>query len=363
MKITFFLPDFKGGGAQNMVINMANEFAARGHETSILTINKSGPYANKVAGNVKLVSLGKDRTAQAFFALRKYLQQQKPDIVLSALFHINIMLLLARLSLPGIKTKIIVTERNHFSARVKYSDRALDKIFPVLVFLFYRFADKVIGISQGVAEDIRKTATLPERKVTWIHNPVVSAETLKALESDIPLPWHDGAPVIVTSGRLVPQKDYPTLLDAFALLLKRQDCRLLILGDGPLRQQLETRTKTLGIKDNVHFSGFVDNPVAPMKSARLFVGCSRWEGFCNVIVEALLCGLPVVFTDCPSGPAEILENGKYGTLVPVGDTVALAAAMEAVLQNSSDPEKQKSRALDFTVKKICDKYEEVMNAL
>lgn len=362
MKITFFIPDFKGGGAQNMIINMANEFARRDHLVTILTINKSGPFADRIDPAVTVTSLEKERTAQAFFELRKYLKGHQPDIVLSALFHVNILLLLAKITTPGIKSKIIVTERNHFSARVKNSDKSMDKLFPLLVLLFYRFADKVIGISKGVADDIRKIAKLPEHKVTWIHNPVVAESEIKALESHADLPWTDGS-VIVTSGRLVPQKDYPTMLQAFAKLAEIQKAYLLIIGDGPQRLALEKAARELGIGDKIHFAGFVDNPIAHMKRADLFVITSRWEGFCNVIVEALLCGLPVVATDCPSGPAEILEDGKYGTLVPVGDVNALAAAMAQTLDTSHDPERQKQRAMDFTVEKICNRYEEVMKAL
>ncbi|MCB9991209.1 MAG: glycosyltransferase [Rhodospirillales bacterium] len=365
MEIAFFIPDFKGGGAQRMIVNMANEFARRDHNTTLLLLNRDGPYQDKVSHNVKITSFEKDRAFKAFFRLRRYLKENRPDVVISALFHVNVLLVLARLSLPGLNTKIIVTERNHFSMRVKNSDRALDKLFPPLVFLLYRFADKVIGISKGVADDIRQSARLPEDKVDWIHNPVVTADTLEELKKTIKKPWfeHGTEPVIVTSGRLVPQKDYETLFRAMAELVKTRKARLLILGTGPLREKLGEFARDLNIREYIHFAGFVENPLPYMKKADLFVMSSHWEGFCNVIVEALLCGLPIVATDCPSGPAEILDNGTYGTLVPVGDYEALAAAMAAALDAGHDPKRQKRRAMDFTVEHICNQYLNVIESL
>ena len=348
-----------------MIVNMANEFARREHKISLIVLHQDGPYRDRVSPAVEIVSLDKDRAGKAFFALRNCLLERQPEIVVSALFHVNVLLLLVRLSLWRKRPKIIVTERNHFSMRVKYSDRFIDKLFPPLVFLLYRFADKVVGISRGVADDIRKVARLPETRADWIHNPVVAPATLEALKETAADPWFEQGdePVIVTSGRLVPQKDYDTLFRAMAELLKRRKARLLILGTGPLQEQLETLAQDLNIRDHIHFAGFVENPLAYMKRAQLFVMSSHWEGFCNVIVEALLCGLPVVATDCPSGPAEILDGGKYGTLVPVGGYEALAAAMAKALDAPHDPERQIRRAMDFTVEKICDQYEKLAESM
>lgn len=345
-----------------MIVNMANEFVRRNHNVTILVVQNVGPYAENVDKGVQVVDLNKDRTALTLPALRQYLAANNPDIFLSALFHVNILAMLAKIFTFGLKTKFIVTERNQLSLRTRNSEHKRDRLVPFLVFLLYRFADKVIGISKGVAGDVRQTAKLNEEKIGWIHNPVVSAQVLDQLEQNTDDPWFDESddPVIVTSGRLVPQKDYETFFLAFKKLLESKKARLLILGDGALKDELTQRTEQLGITDHVCFKGFVDSPLPYMKRAQLFAITSRWEGFCNVIVEALLCGLPIVSTDCPSGPAEILEDGKFGALCPVGDMDALAKAMEEALEKPIDPEIQKKRAMDFTVQKICDQYEALM---
>ncbi len=359
MKITFFIPDLAGGGAQRMLINMANEFSGRNYRVTLLVVKEFGPYLSLIDNRVTLVSLNKDRSFLALPALVRYLRKNQPDIFLSAMFYINVLAIFAKLLTLGLKTKVIITERNFFSLRTKASNNTRDKFFPILVYIFYRFADKVVTISKGVKDDICKVANLPQNKVTWIHNPVVTPQMHALLKKEPNDDWFETvtAPILVTSGRLVPQKDHVTLFYAFAKLIEKKEAHLLILGDGELCSELKALAQKLKISNNVYFKGFVENPLSYMKKADLFVLSSRWEGFGNVLVEALLCKLPIVATDCQAGPAEILSNGKYGTLVPVGDVKALASAMLNSLESTHDKNKQKERALYFTVDKICDQYE------
>ncbi len=368
MKLTFFLQDFKGGGAQHMIVNTANEFAARGHDVVLLVVNDDGPHKDRVAETVRIENLGKNRSLAAIGAIAAYIYRQKPDVFVSAMTHSNIVAILSRLLVPRSGTRLVVTERTFLSRHIEETPSLRDKAFVYAVKIFYRFADKVIGISRGVADDIQGLAHLKPEKTSYIYNPVITSQMQQEYAEDLPaLRDMQGQALIVTSGRLSFEKDQATLLRAFARVCAERDAKLLILGDGPLKQDLKDISATLGIADNVCFAGFVKNSLAYMKQADLFVITSLYEGFCNVIVEALYCGLPVVSTDAPSGPREILQNGVYGAIVPVGDSKALADAMLAALSKAENPEvemeKQRRRAQDFTVTKICDQYEALFTEL
>ncbi len=355
MRIAFLLPDLRGGGAQHMIINMADEFAARGHDVTLLIIENVGPYKHKIRDGIRLECFNCSRASEALSPLAGYLRRNRPEVLYAAMTYMNLLAVMARFLSGSFKTAVVISERNFYSLNANQDGSAPSFLQKFTVGLLYPFADKIVGISQGVAEDIKKYLYSGRAKVTWIHNPVVTEETHKLLaqDSNIDVP----GPVIVTSGRLVPQKDQKTLFKAFARLLKTRAANLVILGQGPLQGELEVLAATLGISEHVHFMGFIENPVAVMKKADVFALSSAWEGFGNVIVEALLCGLPVVSTDCPAGPAEILENGRYGFLVPVGDDDKLSAALETALSSKPDPQAQKKRAMDFSVQKICDQYE------
>jgi glycosyltransferase involved in cell wall biosynthesis len=286
-------------------------------------------------------------------ALRQYLKKIQPDILLSALTHVNVAAMIASVRL-GLPTKIILTERNFFSTTNAKADAVSRIVMPCLLKCLYNKADKIVGISKGVIDDISRVSSISADKAAWIHNPVVTPE-MEAMV--FPAKVAKDVPVIITSGRLVEQKDHATLLKTFAKLFKNKPAKLIILGEGPLDAELKLLAKTLGIAEHVDFKGYVESPWVDMAQADLFVISSRWEGFCNVIVEAMLAGLPIVSTDCSSGPAEILEDGHYGTLVPVGDDGRLLEAMLRALDTPVDSARQRQRAMAFTVQKICDQYE------
>ncbi|ELZ36066.1 glycosyl transferase family protein [Halorubrum saccharovorum DSM 1137] len=194
--------------------------------------------------------------------------------------------------------------------------------------------------------------------MTVIHNPAYSKGISEKATERVSHPWFqsDEPPVILGVGSLTPQKDFPTLVRAFNRLRSQQDARLVILGEGDRREELESLIQRYGIGDSVDLPGFVDNPFKYMKQADVFVLSSRWEGFGNVIVEAMACGTPIVSTNCPSGPAEILQNGKYGQLVRTGDPEALAAAVQATLAEPPAPDPLIERAKEFSVERVADKY-------
>ncbi len=364
-KVAFLLPNFGGGGAESMIVRLANAFAARGYEVELAVFRAEGPNLAAVSPTVRVVSLDVTLWPLAPLAIRRYLSRERPGLLISALFHVNIFALAARLLLPLTRTRFIVTERNMLSVHVRYSKRKTRHFFFLAARILYRFADKVVGVSKGVADDIQRIARLPDDKVTWIYNPSASPEVLARAKAVADDPWFEGAkpPVIVNVGRLEPQKDQHNLLKAFAKLPEAQRGSLLILGQGSLQDELERLARDLGIEAQVRFAGYIDDPLPYMRSADLYVMSSLYEGFPNVLIEALLCGLPIVSTDCPSGPGEILGANEFGTLVARSDPDAMAVAIVRTLASPPDPERQRARALDFTVERCAESFETLARQL
>ena len=362
MHIAFVIPDVKGGGAQKMMINLANEFAARNFRVDLVLFNKEGTYLDNINDNVTIHNFNKPRTAASISSLKNYIKQEEPDILISALFHVNIATIIARLLCGKTKTRLIVSERNHLSCRLSEMPFLQRFLLMRSVKFLYPYADKIIGISEGVRKDLLELIKPKERSfIKTIYNPVITEEFDQMLEQEVRSVFKDDDSLkLVTSGRLVLQKDYPTLLKALAIYNEKYgSAQLAILGDGILKQEMEILAKTLNVSDKVYFLGFVENSLAHMRQADMFVISSAWEGFCNVIVEALYCGLKVVSTDCRSGPAEILEYGQYGGLVDVGDAHEFASRIDDINREEYYPDHQKRRALEFTAPKKADEFLEV----
>jgi glycosyltransferase involved in cell wall biosynthesis len=205
-------------------------------------------------------------------------------------------------------------------------------MMPALARRFFPSADYIVGVSAGVADDLREQIGLPSERVRVVFNPIITPDIAVEAAEPVGHPWFsDGGPVLVAAGRLRPQKDFPTLLRAVALVRDRRPVRLVLLGEGPDRAELEALVDRLGLGGIVDLPGNTDNPYAYFAKCTAYVLSSRWEGLPTVLIEALACGSPIVSTDCPSGPREILDGGSYGVLVPVGDVEALAAAIERAL--------------------------------
>ena len=357
MHLALIIPDVRGGGAQKMMINLANEFVAKGHQLDLVLINKTGSYIDLIDSRVNIINLKKSRTLFSILKLAGYLRTKNPDIILSALFHVNLAVILAKGFSFKSNTKVILSERNHLSLRLSEMGIVNRLLLKSGVRFLYPFADRIIAISDGVKNDLRKIIK-NKAHIQTIYNPVVTKrfelQAIQEVESIFP----EGCGLkLITSGRLVVQKDYPTLLRALSFYRKNYGmAHLVILGEGTLLQELESFTEQLKINENVSFLGFVDNPLAYMKQADIFVISSAWEGFCNVIVEALYVGRKVVSTDCESGPAEILCNGQFGELAKVKDPVDIAKKIHHVVQKYYDPKKQKSRALEFTSEKKSQEF-------
>ena len=256
--------------------------------------------------------------------------------MLSALHYPCEIALLAK-RIARVSTKIVVSEHNHLSLEAKRIPQLSVRLSPLAARLLYPLADGIVSVSQGVKEDLVKVTNLPKKRIDLIYNPVITPELFVKAREKVNHPWFqpEEPPVILAVGRLHQQKDYPTLLRAFVRVRQIRPCRFVILGEGPEKDNLNNLINELGIQKDVRMLGFVDNPYAYMVSSRVFVLSSAWEGFGKVVAEALAVGTPVVSANCDSGPAEILKNGKYGELIPVGDTKAMAEAILTVLAGNT----------------------------
>lgn len=361
--MALFLPSLRGGGAERVMVNLARGFAERGLEVDLVLARAEGTYLSQVPPGVRVVDLRAPRVMASLPVLLRYLRRERPEAILSALDHANIVAIWAR-KLARVRCRLVVSVHSTLSRATVNASTSRGRLMPSLTRMFYPWADAVVAVSQGVAEDLAKTTGLPRERIQVIYNPVVTPELLEKAREPLNHPWFEPGqpPVILSVGRLTMAKDYPTLIRAFALVRAERTARLMILGEGEERSKLESLVRELGLEADVSLPGFVDNPYAYMARAAVFVLSSAWEGFGNVLVEAMAVGTPVVSTDCPSGPAEILEGGRWGRLTPVSDDSALAAAIIANLKEGpKDPKGLRCRARTFSLDNIVEKYLEVLN--
>ncbi|HNS59257.1 MAG TPA: glycosyltransferase [Nitrosomonas europaea] len=365
MHIAIYLPSLRGGGAERAMATLANGFADRGLKVDLVLVRAEGPYLSEVSPGVRIVDLQSNRVLTSLPGLVRYLRRERPQAMLSALNHANVIAVVARM-LAGVPARLVVSERNNVSLSGSSSKNLRSRVVLHMMRWAYRKTDGVTAVSGGVADDLANAINLPRDRISVIFNPVVTPELIEKSRMPLKHPWlgEGKPPVILGVGRLTPQKDFVTLIRAFAQVRTVRNCRLVILGEGELRAELEQLVASLGVQDNVQLPGFADNPFAWMSRVRLFVLSSRWEGLPNVLIQAMACGAAVVSTDCPSGPDEILEGGKWGRLVPVGDEEALAEAMVTLLEM---PENQLSdvrqRAGGFRPELAVDAYLKILRSM
>lgn len=336
--LALFVPSLRGGGAQRVMLALARGFAEQGHTTDLLLARAEGPFLAELPRSVHLLDLDAQRVLCALPRLVTYLRRERPEVMVSALEHANVVALWAK-RLARVSTRVVVTQHNALSVSAgRWADRR-GHLLPSLVKRSYHWADAIVAVSNGVADDLAQLMQVPRGRIRVIYNPVVTPDLREKAQAPLEHPWFGpGAPpVLLGVGRLSPQKDFSTLIQAFAQVRKERRTRLLILGEGPERPRLEAMVTRLGLEQDVGLPGFVENPYPYMTRAALFVLSSRWEGLGIVLVEALYCGALLVATDCPHGPREILEHGRYGRLVPVGDIGALAQAIDFALCGEAQP--------------------------
>lgn len=374
--IALFVANLSGGGAQRRTLTLAHAFAARGHRVHLVVVRSDGSLQSALSPCIQLVrlesrlfrlpvvrSIRRLQVGASMLALARYLQQERPDVLLAAASHVNLAAAWAcRLARTG--TRLVLRVSNHLSRSAWNWKRLPRPLLPVFARLFYPWADAIIAVSEDVAHDLSRVTGIPHERIATIPNPVVTPELEEKARAPLDHPWYRPSqpPVILGVGRLATQKDFPTLLRAFARLRSRRPVRLVILGDGKgdRRARLAALAQQLEIADDVELPGWVENPYPYMARSAAFVLSSAWEGLPGALIEAMACGCPVVSTDCPGGAAEILDGGAYGPLVPVGDDTALAAAVEVVLDRPPDRERLRERARCYSVECAAEHYLDVL---
>lgn len=358
-RISIFLPSLNGGGAERVMVTLANGFAARGYAVDLVLASAQGPYLGDVSPDVRIVDLQAGRVIKALVPLARHLRRTRPAALLSAMNHANVVAALAH-RWSGVPSRLALSEHTTISVEAQRERSVAGRMVYALVPWVYRWTGGIIAVSQAAARDLEQFAHLPAGAVRAIYNPF-DLQRIHRMAYDEPRhPWlaPGQPPVVLAIGRLTEAKDFLTLIRAFAQSRLRGNARLLILGEGPLRSALLAEAAACGLtEEDFQMPGFVDNPYAFLARAGVFVLSSRWEGLPGVLIEAMACGTPVVSTDCPSGPNEILEGGRWGRLVPVGDSAALANAIDAVLSSERNalPDVRR-RAADFDQERAIDAY-------
>ena len=358
-RIAIFFHDLGIGGAERVMLQLAQGFIEAGHPVDLVLARAEGLLLAEVPSGVQIHDLKTRSPWRVFIKLIRYLRRERPRVLLSPFEVTSVIAILAK-KISGVATRVVIRVSVHLS-RNKRTSKWKKILERLVVSRLYPFADGIITVSDGVAEDFALYTGIPRERIKIIYNPVVSDELVRSAEQPVHHRFFtEKYPVILGVGRFTEQKDFPTLIKAFDVLRKKIPSRLMILGDGEQRPYLEELIRSSGLQDLVDLPGFDMNPFAFMKKASVFVLSSKWEGLPGVLIQALACGCPVVSTDCLSGPAEILKNGQYGTLVPVGDVEAIAAAMEAIL--TGDIRKPPKEWLDqFTIGAVIPQYKAVFD--
>jgi glycosyltransferase involved in cell wall biosynthesis len=354
-RVALLLGALTAGGVERVMLNLAEAFCERKLRVDLVVTRAEGEYAGRVPAGVRVFDLRAKRVLAAIPALVRYLRSAHPDAILSAQKHVNCIAVGAR-ELAGLDTRLLLSIHSNLSQNTKNATTITERLLPTVMRWCYPRADRVVAVSRGVAEDLAAQLGFRPESIDVVHNPVVKQELPEQADRPVSHSWfRTGAPpVILGVGRLTPAKDFGTLIRAFARVRKRFDHRLVILGEGPERGRLEGIIEGLGLSKCADLPGYVDNPYAYMSRAAVCVLSSRWEGFGNVLVEAMACGTPVVATDCRSGPREILEDGKWGRLVPPENPEALG---KAIIHTVKKPrEGTRRRSVDFSVDRIADRY-------
>jgi glycosyltransferase involved in cell wall biosynthesis len=358
MRVGFLLTSLNAGGAERVQLDLATQFAKLGHEIHLVLMDaRPGLLHPLVPPEVEIVDLGCPRLWTSTLAVARYLRSRRPDAVIAAMPLANAVAVYAR-ALSRVKPQLLLAEHNTRSLAFGDLDRLREALLAPAIQFAYRFGDQFVGVSQGVAERLGSMPGVRRDRVHMIYNPAYSPRIEAMAREPAPHAWlqNPSGPIVLSIGRLEKQKDFATLLRAFAYLRARRPARLVILGEGSQRGRLEQLARRLQIADAVSMPGFVANPWAFIRRASVFALSSVHEGFGNVLVEALALGVPVVSTDCPSGPSEILADGRFGQLVPVRDPAALGRAIDRALDAPVDKAQMQRRARAFSIEAASTGY-------
>jgi glycosyltransferase involved in cell wall biosynthesis len=361
--LAIYVPDLSGGGLERLQLDLAPVFMAAGYEVTFVLNTARGALVDQVPPGAHVEALNVRRQILALQPLRRYLNSAHPDIVLVHTEHTAIIALWARALSRSRRTKIITCQHNTVSEQSQRRGWQF-RIVIGLMRAFLDWSDRIVAVSAGVADDLARSCGIPRERISVIYNGVVGSSFAEKSAAPLDHPWFGaGRRVIVAAGRFVAQKDFASLIKAFALVTRQRDVRLVLLGEGPLRAELDALAQSLGVAERIEMPGFRANPLPYFRRAAVVVVSSRYEGFAMVLAEALACGSPVVSTACPHGPAEILEHGRYGRLTPVADPDALALAILATLDGPLPRSDLEHRGQSFTISASAKGYLELFDEL
>jgi glycosyltransferase involved in cell wall biosynthesis len=365
ISVAIYIHDFSPGGVERQSLVLASELQARGLDVVLVVHQMRGELVPLLPRGIPVVNLHSARTLQDIWRLRRFLLEERPDVFMANVDHNNIAAAMAN-ALAGTGTKLVICQHNPLTAGFHATVNWKHRVVP----WFYRALspriDHAVAVSGGIARELSDIG-FARAKVSTIFNAVIGDDFADRAKQPVHHPWltRKDRPVFVSAGRLVEMKDHRNLLRAFAIHVRGRPSRLMLLGIGPMLDELRGLAGELGIADHVAFEGFVRNPLPYMRAADAFVLSSRSEGFGNVLVEAMGCGTRVVSTDCPHGPADILAQGEHGILVPPRDPNALAQALGRILDEGDrwPPSRLRDRAGAFSYQACADRYAALFGSL
>jgi glycosyltransferase involved in cell wall biosynthesis len=354
-KVAIFVPSFYGGGAERVMVNLARGFSSRVASVDLIVAVNKGAYSDQVS-DISVVDLKSNCLAASLIPLVKYLRINKPDILLASMPYPNLIAIIAAI-IAGGKTRVVISSHENVTQRWRHGSLK-DKVILIAAKFAYRFADSLIAVSSGtLMSDKQFFGNAIPSNTCFTYNPIIDSVVKIHKQRFFSTPSDKNRKVkIVTAGRLSYEKDYETLLRAFAEVQATYNCCLTVYGEGPLRGDLQNSAAKLGVAHLVDFPGFTNNLDEILLGYDIFVLTSLWEGFGNVLVEALAAGCAVVSTDCPTGPREILADGKYGLLSPVGDSNALASAIKSVIEGHSPIYDTKDAVSPYLTNTVVNQY-------
>lgn len=353
-RMAFFAPNLAGGGAERIISILVRYFSELGYTVDLLLSEKKGPYLVDIPSSVNIIDFKCEKVLYTLPKLVTYLKKKQPDILFSSQMHVSTIAIWAKY-LARVETKVIIRQPTMLSP--KYERKSWSVKFKQHIFLkTSKLAYKIVVTSENMAEEFLSFSKLPKKNIEVIYNPV-PLEVIRRKSQDFPknISFSLDIPIILGVGRLVDVKGFKSLIKAFHIVKKSVPSQLIILGEGPLRNDLEALVKEFNLSEDVHILGFVENPYAYMKLSKVFVLSSLWEGFPNSMVEAMTCGTAIISTNCEGGASEILENGKWGTLVAIGDEQKMASAIIETLKDNKLPDVAK-RVNDFSIEAVCKEY-------
>jgi len=352
-KILFLVPSFRLGGSENFIITLVSSLDKSKFDISILLINTKDSRIIKFPDHIDLIDLGSSRVRYSMFKILNYVYSKKPHILFSTVSHLNLYVSILKYFLPK-GVKVIARETNTISNR--YMDQPYPIIFKILYKIFYNNIDIFVAQSRHMAKDLEKFNVVGS-KIKIIYNPV-DVEKIKTMSMEPCIDFEKEGLRLLSVGSLVNQKGHDILLKALAKV--NVDFHLIILGEGYLRGELIMLSEALGISDRVQFLGQIENPYRYMENANFLILSSRYEGLPNVVLEAHVCGLPVISFNSPGGASEIITDNENGVLVSELSPSSLALAVNRASLNDFCGKNISSKVNErFAVEKIIPIYENI----